>query len=169
MAVSALAAMLRRLLNPEARTRSARSVEYFGWLELGLGCTIMVGPNLVASLLQLPAVSALNAGYLRIVGVLVIALGMLYIVSGRLNAEGFVVASLLDRPLVPVIMFVLWANGILPAQVAVAFSISDFASFLWTALAWRADVLHGQNIGGPRAGGQNSARPAAEALGGRGG
>ena len=41
---------------------------------------------------------------------------MLYVISGRLDAEGFVVASLLDRPLVPIIMAVLWSNGFFPAR-----------------------------------------------------
>jgi hypothetical protein len=62
---------------------------------------------------------------------------MLYVVSGRLNAEGFVFASLLDRPLVPGIMAVLWWLGFVPGPLALAFSIQDFASFLWTLSAWR--------------------------------
>ena len=165
MALSTLGAMLHRLLSSEMRTRSARSVEYFGWLELVLGCIILTAPSQAASLLQLPAVSLQDAVYLRIVGILVAALGMLYILSGRLNAEGFVVASLLDRPLVPVIMAILWAMGILPAQVAIAFSISDFGSFLWTAFAWRADVLHGQNIGGPELESQTRAARSIELSG----
>ena len=144
-----LAAMLRRLLKPGKRTRSAGSVEYFGWLDLGLGCIILIAPLLSASLLHLPAVSIQGANYLRLVGILVAALGMLYVVSGRLNLEGFTVASLLDRPLVPLIMAVLWSMGILPGSIAIAFSISDFGGFLWTAFAWRDDLLHGENIGGP--------------------
>jgi hypothetical protein len=137
MLIPALAAMFRHLLKPETSTRSSRSVEYFGWLELGLGWAILIAPRVSASALQLPAISDLDANYLRVVGVLVVALGVLYIVSGRMNAQGFVVASLLDRPLVPVIMAVLWSKGILPGRVAIAFSISDFGSFLWTAFAWR--------------------------------
>ena len=90
---------------------------------------------------------------------------MLYIVSGRLNAEGFVVASLLDRPFVPIIMAVLWSNGILPGPLAVAFSLTDFAGFLWTAFAWREDVRHGQNIGGPGQQGQTRAARSVELFG----
>lgn len=149
MAVPTLAAMFQRLLESVNQTRSARTVEYFGWFDLGLGCMILLAPHRVATLLYLPALSVLDAGYLRIVGVLVSLLGMLYVVSGRSNDEGFVVASLLDRPLVPVIMVVLWAKGILPGPVAAAFSVSDFGGFVWTAFAWRADIQKGMNIGGP--------------------
>lgn len=165
MLIPALAAMFRHLLKPETSTRSSRSVEYFGWLELGLGWAILIAPHVSASILHLPAISDLDANYLRVVGVLVVALGVLYIVSGRMNAQGFVVASLLDRPLVPVIMAVLWSREILPGPVAIAFSISDFGSFLWTAFAWRMDILHGQNIGGPGLEGQTRASRSIELSG----
>lgn len=163
--ISTLAAMFRHLLKPERRTRSARSVEYFGWLDLGLGCIILSAPYLTASLLQLPAVSVEDAGDLRVVGVLVAAIGALYAVSGRLNAEGFVVASLLDRPLVPLIMAELWSLGIVPGLVAVSFSVIDFSGFLWTAFAWRADVLSGGNIGGPGLQSQSRAARSVELFG----
>ncbi len=65
---------------------------------------------------------------------------MLYVVSGRLNAEGFVFASLLDRPLVPPIMAVLWYLDIIPGPLALAFSVQDFTGFLWTLSAWRAEA-----------------------------
>jgi hypothetical protein len=65
---------------------------------------------------------------------------MLYFVSGRMNAEGFVFATLLDRPLVPPIMAVLWCSGKLPGSLALLFAIQELASFLWTLLTWRADM-----------------------------
>jgi len=70
---------------------------------------------------------------------LVCGLGMLYIASGRLSAEGFVFASMLDRPLVPFAMAILWYLEILPGALALIFSIQDFGSFLWTFRAWRTE------------------------------
>jgi hypothetical protein len=166
MATPALSEMFRRLLTKaERQSRAARSVEYFGYIELALGITILLTPSGTAALLHLPALSQQDISYLHLVGVLIIALGILYVVSGRLNAEGFVVASLLDRPLVPAVMAVLWYKGILPGPLAVAFSISDFGSFLWTAFSWRADVRHGENIGGPGLQGQSRAARSAELFG----
>jgi hypothetical protein len=75
------------------------------------------------------------------VGLLLGGLGMLYVVSGRLNALGFVFASMLDRPLVPFIMAVLWYHGIVPAPLALFFAVSDTASVLWTFAAWRAERI----------------------------
>jgi hypothetical protein len=66
--------------------------------------------------------------------------GMLYVVSGRTTANGFIFASMLDRPLVPPIMALLWYLDIVPGTLALAFSILDFGSFLWTFTAWREDL-----------------------------
>ena len=65
---------------------------------------------------------------------------MLYVISGRLNANGFIFASMIDRPLVPPMMALLWSLGIVPGPLALAFSMLDFGTFLWTFFAWRADV-----------------------------
>jgi hypothetical protein len=135
-----LSEMFRRLFNAEGQTRAARSVESFGWLDMALGLIILIGPYWTAWLLQLPALTDQGANYLRLVGLLVAGLGMLYVVAGRLNAHGFVFASLLDRPLVPVIMAVLWYKQILSGTLALAFGVSDFGGFLWTLSAWRKDA-----------------------------
>jgi hypothetical protein len=166
MATPALSEMFRCLLQKaEGQTCAARSVEYFGWIDLILGIIIFITPSWIASLLHLPALSVQDSSCLHLVGALVTALGSLYVISGRLNAEGFVVASLLDRPLVPAVMALLWYKGILPGPMAVAFSISDFGGFLWTAFSWRADVRRGENIGGPGLQSQSRAARSAELFG----
>ncbi len=136
--------MALRVLRGRPQDRSARTVELFGWIDLGLGTLILLAPVFVASLLGLPELSVQAENYVRLVGLLVSGLGLLYIVSGRLNARGFVFASLIDRPMVPFVMFVLWYKDILPGALAVAFSVSDFGGFLWTLAAWRAEEREGR-------------------------
>jgi hypothetical protein len=145
-----LSKMFHRVLKAEGQTRAARTVEAFGWLDLVLGNVILIAPYWVASLLYLPALTVQGANYLRLAGLLVSGLGVLYVVSGRLNAEGFVFASLLDRPLVPPIMALLWYRDILPGPLALAFAVADFGGFLWTLSAWRAESRRDQDIEGPR-------------------
>jgi hypothetical protein len=130
--------MSKQLLSAKGQTRAAKSVELFGWLILIEGALIMAAPQFVATLLHLPELSAQAANYFRLTSVLISGVGMLYVVSGRMNAEGFVFASLLDRPLVPIVMAVLWRCGIVPGPLALIFSVQDFGSFLWTLSAWRA-------------------------------
>jgi Na+-driven multidrug efflux pump len=139
MSAPGFAAMFQRMLRADGQARSARTVELFGWLMLFEAATVLFAPHWVAALLHLPALSEQGANYFRLAGLLVGGLGMLYVVSGRLNAEGFTFASMLDRPLVPFIMAILWCYGIVPGPLALVFSITDFGTFLWTLRAWRAE------------------------------
>lgn len=131
--------MFHRLLTAAGQTRSAKTVEVFGWLILLEGMVVLFAPNFSIVVLGVEPLTLQAANYFRLVGLLVCGLGMLYIASGRLNAEGFVFASMLDRPLVPFAMAILWYLAILPGALALIFSIQDFGSFLWTFSAWRAE------------------------------
>ena len=66
--------------------------------------------------------------------------------------RGFVFASLLDRPLVPPTMLVLWLAGIIPGTLALAFALIDGSSFLWTLSAWRAEARAGSPAAAARPG-----------------
>ena len=131
--------MFRRLFTAEGQSRSARTVEIFGWLILVEGASIVLLPQLAVGLLHLPLLVEQAENYFRLVGILVSGVGMLYVASGRLNAEGFVFASMLDRPLVPIAMAILWHLEIIPGSLALIFSIQDFGSFLWTLVTWRSE------------------------------
>jgi len=133
-----LSEMFHRLLRAEGESPAAKTVEYFGWIMLIESATLLLAPHFVAQVLHLPALSDQAANYFRLVGLLVGGLGMLYVASARLNAEGFVFASLLDRPLVPLVMAILWYLDMIPGPLALLFAVSDSLSFLWTLLTWRA-------------------------------
>lgn len=130
---------LDRLFHVPLQTKAARTVELFGWLILLEGPLMLLAPNFAASVLHLPALTGQAVNYFRLVGLLVGGIGMLYVASGRLNSQGFVFASLLDRPLVPFIMLALWRLRIIPGPLALMFSIQDGGSFLWTLTTWRAE------------------------------
>ena len=133
------AEMFGRLLRPGKRSRASITVEVFGWLIMLEGSLMLLTPAGVASLLRLPALVEQAENYFRLIGLLVGGLGMIYVVSGRMNAEGFIFASMLDRPLVPLVMAVLWYLKLIPWQLALAFAIQDFGSFLWTLFTWRKE------------------------------
>ena len=157
MATPSLSEMFRRLWAVDNQSRVARTVEIFGWLDLVLGLIILVVPALVESLLSLPSLTPQGTNYLRLAGLLVTGLGVLYIVSGRLNSQEFAFASLLDRPFVPVIMAILWYREILPGPLALAFSVIDFGGFLWTLSAWRAAASSAEGAGPPPLGAKTAA------------
>ena len=131
--------MFARLFSAAGQSRAAKTVEVYGWFILAEGGLILLAPHLVASILHFPLLTVEGVNFLRMVGLLVGGVGMLYTVSGRLNAEGFVFATLLDRPLVPPIVALLWYLGFLPGSLALLFAVEDFGSFLWTLFIWRAD------------------------------
>ncbi len=131
--------MFRRLLTAEGRGRAAFTVEVFGWIILAEGALMLLAPHFVGRVLHLPPFVEQGANYFRVIGLLAGGVGMLYALSGRLNAEGFVFASMLDRPLVPPAMAIMWWLGIVPGPLALAFSLQDFGGFLWTLAAWRAE------------------------------
>jgi hypothetical protein len=130
------------LFRPDNRSRTSRTIEAFGWLILVESNLMLLAPHAAAALLHLPALTEQAAHYFQLVGLLVGGLGMLYVVSRRLDAEGFIFASLLDRPLVPIVMILLWHWQIVPGPLALAFALQDGLSFAWTLLAWRADRRH---------------------------
>ena len=131
--------MLCKVIRADGQAYSARTVEIFGWIMFAEAAGLLFAPHFAAALLHLPPLSDQAANYLRLVGLLVGGLGMLYIVSGRLNVQGFVFATLLDRPLVPPIMALLWWLGIIPGPLAFLFALSDGLSSLWTFSAWRRE------------------------------
>src|SRR5215467_9422706 len=143
-------AMFSRLFTAEGRGPAAKTVEFFGWLILLEGTLILFAPGFASSLLHLPATVDQAANYFRLMGLLIGGLGMLYVVNGRLNSTTFVFSSLLDRPLVPFAMATLWYFNLIAWQLALAFSIQDFGSFLWTLFTWRAELQHAQRGSGPR-------------------
>jgi hypothetical protein len=128
--------MLGVVWRADGQQPSARTVEVFGWIVLAEGMLALFAPVFVANVLRLPELSVQSANYVRLVGLLLGGIGMLYVISGRTNAQGFVFASLLDRPLVPIVMAVVWLLGLIPGQLALLFGLSDSLSFLWTLRAW---------------------------------
>ena len=131
---------LHRLVHRPNQTHAARTVELFGWLMLLESPFLLALPQLFVSALRLPELGVQDASYLRLSGGLLSVIGMLYIACGRLNSGPFVFASLLDRPLVPLVMAVLWWRGLMPGVIALGFSIQDFGTFLWTLFAFRAEA-----------------------------
>jgi mono/diheme cytochrome c family protein len=165
MTTQALNQILQRLIKQGSLTLVFRSIEIFGWIDLVLGLFILITPAFTAAIFHLPPLSPLDISLLRIVGALVTTIGTLYVINARFNSLGFAVASLLDRPLVPLIMAWLWYKRILPGPLAASFSIVDFGGFLLTAFAWRADLRCGRNVGGPALPGQTRAARSAEVFG----
>jgi hypothetical protein len=109
---------------------AAKSVYYFGFYLLILSASLTVIPNVLLSIFMMPET---NEVWIRIVGVLVFNIGILYIVMAQTNNKLFLTLSVYLRAsiLVWFVLFVLirWA----PATL-ILFGVVDFAGALWTYL-----------------------------------
>ena len=92
--------MFKRLLSPPEQSRAAKTVEIYGWIIFLEGGLLLLFPDFMARLMHFGPLTLQASGFLRLIGMLVSGFGMLYVLSGRLNAEGFVFATLIDRPFV---------------------------------------------------------------------
>jgi hypothetical protein len=131
--------MWRQLFSAQTQSRAAKTVEIYGWIIFFEGGFLLLFPDTMANLLHFGPINPQASGFLRMVGLLVSGIGLLYLLSGRLNAGGFVFATLLDRPLVAPIVGLLWYFGALPGALALLFAIEDSASWLWTLLTWKVE------------------------------
>ena len=77
--------LFRRLGSVPEQSRAARAVELYGWLLLLEGGLILIFPDFVASLLRFAPLQPQASNFLRLAGVLVAGIGMLY--TKVLNAE----------------------------------------------------------------------------------
>src|SRR5438477_10465716 len=138
--MSSFGEMFGKLLHATGQSRASKTVEMYGWLILAEGILIFLFPEHVALLLRFGPLDHDGSMFFRVVALLVAGIGMLYFVSGRMNAEGFVFATLLDRPLVPPIMAGLWHSGKVSGLLALVFAAQELGSFLWTLGTWRGDI-----------------------------
>jgi hypothetical protein len=131
--------MFKRLLSPPEQSRAAKTVEIYGWIIFVEGGLLLLFPGFMATLMHFGPLTSQSSGFLRLIGMLVSGFGMLYLLSGRLNAEGFVFATLIDRPFVAPTMAALWYFAALPGALALLFAFEDSVSWLWSLLTWRAE------------------------------
>lgn len=131
--------MLQHLLRADDQGRAAKTVEIYGWVVLVEGAACMYAPHAVATMLGIPALIGQGADYFRLAGVWVAGIGLLYVLSGRLNATGFVFSTLLDRPLVLPILGAMWFFGLVPGVLALGAGLQDLVTCLWTWSAWRRE------------------------------
>ena len=108
--------MFKRLLSPPEQSRAAKTVEIYGWIIFVEGGWLLLFPDFMARLMHFGLLNPQASGFLRLIGMLVSGFGTLYVLSGRLNAEGFVFATLIDRPFVAPTMAALCILGRYPVR-----------------------------------------------------
>lgn len=112
-------------------TPAARSVNLFGWYILVVGTALLVSPN---TLLGLFALGATTEVWIRVVGMLVVILGVYYRTAAAAELTPFFIATVLGRASVPVFFLVFVLAGWVGWPLLL-FGAIDAAGALWT---WKA-------------------------------
>jgi hypothetical protein len=116
-------------------SRAARSVRWFGVYLVILGVILVFAPNTLLSLFRVPETREV---WIRVLGVVVFDIGLLYWFAARSEHVPLFRVTIVTRTLVLVALAAFAALG-MAAPTVVPFGAVDFAGALWTAWALRAD------------------------------
>jgi len=109
-------------------TASARSVCYFGFYLYATGLLLMVAPNFLLSILQIPAT---NEVWIRVTGVLAFCIGYYYHRAGAGNIHAFFKHTIPSR----IFVFLSFSTFVLLnyiSPVLIVFGAADLAGAFWT-------------------------------------
>jgi hypothetical protein len=115
-------------------TPAARSVFIFGIYLLILGSMLIGAPNTLLSMFGLPPSDEV---WIRVLGITVVAIGMMDMASGRGEQMIFIRATVRVRIFVFVALTIFAALKIAP-PILIAFGLADVAGAIWTFLALRS-------------------------------
>jgi hypothetical protein len=118
-------------------TRAGRSVYLFGVYLVVTGGVLIGSPNTLFALLRLPST---NEPWAHVLGVAVMAMGMLHVATARAELVPFFRASIWVRVFV-LLSFVVMATLRVVPPIVIAFGLTDAAFAFWTYLALRGSSL----------------------------
>ncbi len=116
-------------------SKSALTVKIFGIYLLVLGASLVVAPNLLLPIFNIPRTSEV---WIRVVGVLVFNIGIYYWSAAKCEAKQFFMASVFTRALVLASFISFVALGFAKPMLILIGSV-DFLGGVWTLLALRAE------------------------------
>ena len=115
-------------------SRSAVSVFVFGIYLLLLGAVLVIVPNVLLTVLFVPPT---NEVWIRVVGMLILFLGVYYVLAARAELRQFFPWTVYVRSSVIVFFAAFVILGFAPVQL-ILFGSVDLAAALWTAWALRS-------------------------------
>ena len=117
-------------------TSTAKTVFYFGLYVIALGVILIVIPNV---LLGAFGFEESKEPWLRVFGVVVVALGYYYVMAAKGNAHAFFNATVYGRIWVFLGFAGLAAVGIAKPSL-ILFGVADLLGAIWTFRAQRSDA-----------------------------
>ena len=118
-------------------TRAARSLYVFGLYLVVLGGVLIGTPNTLLALVRQPATSE---PWIHVLGIPIMAMGMLFAAMARAEQTAFIRATVWARLFALGAFVALALVNIVPPVVA-AFGLVDAAGALWTYVSLRAQPV----------------------------
>ncbi len=109
------------------------SIRVWSYYVLGVGLALLLAPNLVFDLLGIANTSEV---WVRVVGLVAVALGIVYFEAGRLGVVAVVRSSVPARVAAVTAFVLLWATG--GEWQLLLFAAVDLAGLTWSINALRA-------------------------------
>ncbi len=121
---------------------STKSIQVFGVYLICLGLFLLVLPNL---LLQTFGLGSTSEPWIRVLGVVVAALGYYYLIAAKSNSTAFFAATVYGRTWLLLAFIALVFLG-LAKPMLILFGVVDFAGAAWTwnSLRGEARDSHGK-------------------------
>ena len=124
---------LAKQANLTIMTPAAKSVYFFGFYLLGLALILIVIPNFLLSLFQMPST---NEVWIRVVGALAGGIGTYYVQMAPTNNTQFLSATIGVRLSILVWFTLFVLAGWAPAALII-FGLADAAGAAWTFLSMK--------------------------------
>ena len=115
-------------------SNSARSIFAFGLYLVALGVILIVAPNFLLGIFLLPGTSEV---WIRVVGVLVLYLGVYYTLAARKEMTDFFQWTVYIRPTL-ILFFAAFVLLGFVRPVLILFGAVDLLGAIWTGLALRS-------------------------------
>ena len=116
-------------------SNAARSIYVFGIYLIVIGGILMGSPNTLLSML---GIAPTSEPWIRIMGMLVMVIGMLDVACARTEQTGFFRATVYTRTFALICFVAFAAMGIAPS-ILILFGAIDAAGALWTYSALRVN------------------------------
>ena len=118
--------------------KSARSLFVFGIYMLLLGTALVLAPNFLLALFHVPATDEV---WIRVLGMLVIFLGIYDVVAAR-SALGALIAWTVPVRFSVIVFFAAFVFSGLGPPILLLFGAVDFAGAVWTWYHLRGEARH---------------------------
>jgi hypothetical protein len=118
-------------LNPNHMSAAAKTIFYFSIYLVGLGLTLLIVPNMLLNLFQLPST---NEVWIRVIGMLVLTLAYYYWQAAKSDLVTFFRMTVTSR-LTVILFFGAFVLLKMAGPTLILFGVVDLLGALWTRQA----------------------------------